>query len=780
MAIRVLGYRSVVEAKGTWPTNYIAKAQELNVLDDVEYKKYTDGATRGNVALLMWNMLRTNMWDVNSENESNGLNYTKMGTMIDKYFEDYTYATVKFNGVSINNDNEVIVDLDDTEYRTDAKVAILKASDGEYKYLENDFYKFVVGTEVEVLVNEEDEELLMMVPTGVDKLIEGTKAEIDEDYDDLVETTYDYAYGMVKSKKIIASTKLDVVSEYIYEVDTESSSKSVKFNDDSSLKFNYEDSEEDDLIIVNGERGTVKDIEEGDILSKVTIIDGDEKTDNDVIFYVVAKANDVEGKLTKIVEETYENTDKTVYYVATIGQKEYELVDEAIYFEDPESDDEPEVLSEDWGKDMKGEEVVAKLDFTGKIIAVEFDGNIGDEDEEYTVGFYAMTNNVDMKNRRYIVDLENEDGSDTYTFAKSYTEAKDLYLETEKDYAGNYVFVTFNDDSEIVNLEFIGNADDKAAVVDDEFTYDDNETEDEIDDKKFSLTVVTKATFDDEESEITGANDYSVRVNKDLVVVTLIKDDKGTENYPNDDEYSVTFTDGLDAIENLKNEDKILVIKDDAKNFSKAKYVVLFDEISNKEDNLFGLVDSIYDNKLGVTMITVKEYMDDEDGVDYILDDDRSIADLKALNIEAILYSIEENDDGEYELTIIREFKDYEFKLDYELHGYIAKSENRDNPNVSSDGREAKIYNPATDETKEFNLDSASQMEDYEDSVIVLLEVTEDEDVDTQYRASSYKLIDLDSAKLKELDRISFVENDEGEIEAVVIIRGMAAIPTAE
>ena len=58
MAIRVLGYKTVVEAKGTWPTNYIAKAQELKVLNDVDYKSYSEGATRGNVALLIWNMLR--------------------------------------------------------------------------------------------------------------------------------------------------------------------------------------------------------------------------------------------------------------------------------------------------------------------------------------------------------------------------------------------------------------------------------------------------------------------------------------------------------------------------------------------------------------------------------------------------------------------------------------------------------------------------------------------------------------------------------------------------
>ena len=97
MAVRVLGYKTVVESKGTWPTNYIAKAQELKVLKDVNYGTYADGAVRGNVALIIWNMLRTPMWDVTSESEKDGLTYGKAGgTMIDKYFEDYTYAAVKF------------------------------------------------------------------------------------------------------------------------------------------------------------------------------------------------------------------------------------------------------------------------------------------------------------------------------------------------------------------------------------------------------------------------------------------------------------------------------------------------------------------------------------------------------------------------------------------------------------------------------------------------------------------------------------------------------------
>ena len=195
MAIRVLGYKTVVEAKGTWPTNYIAKAQELKVLKDVKYKAYNDGAVRGNVALLIWNMLRTNMWDVNSENETDGLNYSKSGTMLKKYFEDYTYATVNFAGTE-SDDGKVYVLLNDNNSNEE-----LEQKNKKYEYAGLDHFTFVSGEEVEVLVNENDETLLTMVPTGADKVVEGLKKDIDEDYDELANEDYDYAYAIVRTKK---------------------------------------------------------------------------------------------------------------------------------------------------------------------------------------------------------------------------------------------------------------------------------------------------------------------------------------------------------------------------------------------------------------------------------------------------------------------------------------------------------------------------------------------------------------------------------------------------
>ena len=59
MALGVLGYKAVVESKGTWPTNYIAKAEDLKLLNKISYDSYNDGAERGYVAILVWNMLKS-------------------------------------------------------------------------------------------------------------------------------------------------------------------------------------------------------------------------------------------------------------------------------------------------------------------------------------------------------------------------------------------------------------------------------------------------------------------------------------------------------------------------------------------------------------------------------------------------------------------------------------------------------------------------------------------------------------------------------------------------
>ena len=201
MCLRVLGYANVIDAKGTWPTNYIAKAQELKLMDGIEFSSYNDGAKRGDIALLIWNMLRTKMWSINGESEGDGLNFAEGQEMLNVKFKDYKYSDEAiYTGYSISPDTKENVAVVEVTLSGDADVA------DTYEYAENDFYKFVPGTEVEVLVNTKHGTLLTMVPTGDDKLAEGTPEELDDADYTSIPTNVDYAYVRIERKDVKASS----------------------------------------------------------------------------------------------------------------------------------------------------------------------------------------------------------------------------------------------------------------------------------------------------------------------------------------------------------------------------------------------------------------------------------------------------------------------------------------------------------------------------------------------------------------------------------------------
>ena len=781
MAIRVLGYKSVVESKGTWPTNYIAKASELKALKDVDYKTYSDGATRGNVAILVWNVLRAPMWDVNSESEKDGLNYSKAGTMINKYFDDYTYATVTFDEFKIDGDGKVQITLDDGSKGEDKKIL----ENNEYEYAGTDFYTFVAGTEVEVLVNEDDKTLLTMVSTGSDKLIEGLKKDIEDDYDDLDNLEYDYAYARIEKKEIKDSTRL-VIKEntYIDEVDT-SNKKYVKFNGKSTLKYTY-DEEEDNIYIKDGERVTVKDVKVGDVLTKVAVQTGDEDVQDPQTFYVISNAS-VEGKLTKVVVDGATT--------ATIGGKEYTVDNSAVYYEDPEDDAEPgKFTAGNVTKAMKGEVVEAKCDFLGRVVAVLFDGEIneGDDQEDIKVGFYAITSDVEG---RYELSLENEDGEDTYKFADNSTGRKLL----DEDLKGTFSIVSFDEDSDIesltdytdnnVSFKLKANIDGKYAEI---FENLPTELAYNKDGDKYLVAKSLKASYDKDSKSITLGNN-SIKVNSDTVVVTLIYDDKGTSR-EKDDECRVEFSEGTKAIEKLKDKPAV-VITDGANKFAKAKYVVIFDEVSNKEENLAGIVTNVEKNELEDWLITLTETrLTKSKDIEEAKKDAKVLKDVTEEqaedyrdNYQFVLYSLEENKDGEEEVVIETGIIHDELNVVETNHAYIAKSSDSKNKNVSSDGREAvvtlnesapvEIKALLTGENNDrLDLDAEDVVDFFEGYNVIILDVETDTDKDAterQYYATGYRMVDYSKVKLEELDRIS-VDTDN---DVVIIIRGMAARP---
>ena len=638
MALRVLGYKSVIEAKGTWPTNYIAKAEDLELLEDITYGSYSDGAARGNVAILMWNMLRTAMWDVVGESEGDGLHYEADRAMLNVKFPDYSYAVVNYDSFAIEEGKDaakVKVTLDN------AWGLDLSDEDGiaTYEYVGNDFYTFVAGTEVEVLVNEEDELLLTMVATGKDRLVEGSKIVLDEDYDKLDKTEYTYAYGIIVRKDIATSTLLGVSSEFIYEK-TVKEDKYVKLN---KVRMDYEDYDYE-IILKDGERATLDDIEVGDVLSTVTVSNGE-------TFYVVSR-DTAEGKLTKYVVKDFEDAEDLTYDLLTVGGEDYVMDPNATYVEDPENEDEKQTKSfaKDANEDMRGEEVTLIRDFMGRVVRVEFDGSIDEEATE--LKFFVVTEEVEKEGvGSYVIGLENKDESDTYKFAKSCDQGKKIYTE-DMLMTGRLVLVKFNEDDEITSIRTVARAgiDGEANTINmlsnAALTYEEavlGEGDSVLEPAKmYVMTTAKEVSYDDKNEYLEGFGEGKViNVDENVVVIAMLADDKNTDD-TDDDEYSATFETGLAALEGI-NEEEVLVITDSDDKFGFAKYVVTFNNDSDREDNLVGIVEEAENNVVGEFTLTV-------DGTTYTFkaDDNKEYAaDIEALEDQVVLFAVETDKDGE-------------------------------------------------------------------------------------------------------------------------------------
>ncbi|MBQ9280077.1 MAG: S-layer homology domain-containing protein [Clostridia bacterium] len=719
MALRVLGYRTVVESKGTWPTNYIARAQDLKMLDDISYGTYSDGAKRGNVAKLVWNMLRTKMWDVTSENETNGLNYSKSDIMLEVKFPDYDYVEDYFDSFDITSDGEVMITLEGVT--------------GELEYLGNDFYTFVTGTEVEVLINTKDETLLTIVPTGDDKLVEGTKSDLEDDYEDTVPAgTYDYAYARVEKKDIKDSTLLTVNSAYVYEV--KESSSSIKINGSSTKEKDYENY----VVIKDGERVSYADVKAGDVLSEVTV-DGN-------TFYIIS-TDSVEGKFTKYVDDDDDS-------ILTIGGEKYTEA-EAYYVENPEKDGEKKGsklanASDSVRKDMKNEVVTAYLDFLGRVTRLDFDGKIGD-DSTGDVKFYAIKSLVEKEKAGvYTISLENEAGEEEYKFEKNSSVAKDLYADDTMT-EGTFVAVSFNDDGEITDIENVAAITlDGPDASEKDITYDEDE-----DDGYYQVLPLESAKYDKDEEKLV-AGDDSILVDEDVILVTLTLDDNDTTK-TSDDVYSVEFAEGLEALENIKDEE-IVVIVDAAEKIQTAIYVIRFDDATNKDDIEAAKVESAKLNKLGT------EYsleLDNNDDMVYRKSDNTELGDgIADYENGVILYSIKEDKDGDEYLIFEAGLTFDDIKAvvaDDDADDYVDEVKRNTVSFEDEDVRIAKAYR--------------DEMEDY---LFVIIEVSDDEDADDEdvvtNVASPIKAEDISASNFEEFDRI--IKDDDAKV--IFIIRGLA------
>lgn len=105
MIVRALGYEDEIKkSELAWPNNYMSYADEkLKLFETLGEFKATEPATRGDVAILIWNALRTGVCEIVAEN-SKGLVYGQGTPMITEYLNYVYIQDAEVTDVEFDND----------------------------------------------------------------------------------------------------------------------------------------------------------------------------------------------------------------------------------------------------------------------------------------------------------------------------------------------------------------------------------------------------------------------------------------------------------------------------------------------------------------------------------------------------------------------------------------------------------------------------------------------------------------------------------------------------
>jgi len=330
MVVAALGYSVQAEALGGYPSGYLAKASQLNLLKGVEQG---GDMKRGNMALLVYNALDTNLFmqtgygDVSyEETEKTLLSYYLKAEKKAKALVEATYAAsavspapsllsdeVRIDGVTMKageTDAQNMLGMRaDVYYREDelsgkpivlaiVPRATIEVEDIAVQNIESLDGKTLSYTDADGKQKEAD-------LSGATVVYNGRKAELKEDYVKpgmgtvrLISDGGEYTHIIVEEYKnyVVNSTNTETSTVYFKsgdpeEIDPTDKNKAIFFTD------------------ANGQPITVAELAEWDVLSIAKSEDGE-------VLHVYRSNKLVEGKITELSEKTVPPTvtiDGTVY-----------------------------------------------------------------------------------------------------------------------------------------------------------------------------------------------------------------------------------------------------------------------------------------------------------------------------------------------------------------------------------------------------------------------------------------------------------------------------------
>jgi hypothetical protein len=496
MALRALGYGNVVEAEGTWPTAYMLKAVELELTDDMDGVAADKAATRGNTAILLWNMLRTPMWKIYEESQGNGMTMTARDDfMLNVKFPKYEYleevylADVTVDNGDSNKVKATLVDEKDKEIIT------------AYVHEDTDISRLVAGTKVSSLIKEykdadkatfltltKEYSFVEGLVTDASKLEEG-KIEIENVEYKLDTTKYDFNKDLE-------------IAENSYVVAEVDGKKIVGFGDEAVLKTLPNEGkevtkpstlrskiDEDALVIIDGKWATRDDIEEGDVYTEIVPGTNDIHALGDN-YYMVARER-VEGTFESL---TYEKDDDQRMYFEVDGDEHrtFEDMIEGNVYEGEDKDKVEDAVEKLTKKksdnDYLDKDIELVLNYLGQVVKAYFGDVKGNGNGN---NFFAVMSNgirkiTDPETGDSALKIRLANGDDTEgTMYKLSTKFKladfegtpieeDVVFENAEGDDGKVVFVwaKFNDKDEIKSLAVLEAG--LSGDVEAPFSYDDD------------------------------------------------------------------------------------------------------------------------------------------------------------------------------------------------------------------------------------------------------------------------------------------------------------------
>jgi hypothetical protein len=619
MLVRALGYQDEFLTGSSWPQNYLAKAADLDITDNVRISA-TGAADRGSVAVMVNNTLDAEMIEQESYGDDN--NWSETGiTLLQEKLE-----VVKYEDAVVTATPKVDSTIDDDQLSF--KDATYVDDDGkEQDEVEDTFDVTIEGLSIDSLlglslniyVNDDDEivyveesdenyKVIYDVVDGGEDIKEDsiTLKNLDKEYEfnednykiyidnaekdvaDLENEASEDEDNMLVYGKFVLDNKGNIVVADLQEFDgdlagivTSVDGEEIIYNmsdadDENSIDLADDDYDSYVITDVEGNVMDVEDIQEDDIVYvNEKDLDGDdleEAASGDTVIYVVVVRDVLEGAAT-----SYDIDDKEI----EIDDETYDVNADATVSVD-EDDEYVEFASADSELDDITDaeaDVIALRDIVGDVRHIRTDVD-SSSDELY--GVVTATNesyddvqvkilNYDEDEVEYEFDLDDIYGFDPETSATGDTTVDEFDIKK-----GDIVKYTVDSDGDIDMISFIG----YVAMSDIDTTnvltdLEEPDTTEEDEDMTVDNGDVTD-DYGDDSVEIDG-KDYVVDNNIAIFDLTAVDDDYDDAEYV-DYEGLVDKSEGAKVVYALDDDDAVVFMAFvgdfDANDDEQAGYVV--------------------------------------------------------------------------------------------------------------------------------------------------------------------------------------------------------------